>query len=116
LGYIAPEVFTSGPVDERADIFAIGVMVVETLVGARPFGGQTTHEIITSLLQSDYHLPGDSIEIRALDAVVQGCLAKDPRDRYSSATEVAKELVPTLARCQGFEARHGVTIPDTPTL
>ncbi|MEK6410915.1 MAG: protein kinase [Acidobacteriota bacterium] len=116
LGYIAPEVFTGGPVDERADIFAIGVMAVETLVGERPFGGQTPHEVLTTLLHSEYHLPGSSIEIRALDAVVQRCLAKDPRDRYSSATEVAKELVPTLARCAGFEARHGVTIPDSPAL
>jgi hypothetical protein len=116
FGYIAPEVFTGGPVDERADIFAIGVMAVETVVGARPFGGQTPHEIITSLLNSEYHLPGSSIEIRALDAVLQRCLAKDPRDRYSSATEVATELVPILARCAGWDVRCGVTIPDIPAL
>jgi serine/threonine-protein kinase len=34
FGYIAPEVFTGGPIDERADIFAIGVTLVETFVGA----------------------------------------------------------------------------------
>lgn len=116
FGYMAPEVFTRGPVDERADIFAIGVMTVETLVGERPFVGQTTHEVLTTLLNSEYHLPGESIEIRALDAVVQRCLAKDPQDRYGSATEVAKELVPALSRCAGFEARHIVTIPDNPAL
>ena len=116
FGYMAPEVFTGGPLDERADIFAIGVMVVETLVGERPFGGQTPHEVLTTLLRSEYHLPGESIEIRALDAVVQRCLAKDPRDRYGSASEVAKELVPTLARCTGFGARHGVAIPEIPAL
>ena len=108
FGYIAPELFTGGAVDERADVFAIGVMLVETFVGARPFDGQTQHEILLSLLNSEYHLPGESIEIRALDAVVQRCLAKDPRDRYGSATEVAKELVPTLERCEGFEARRVV--------
>ena len=58
FGYMAPEVFTGGAVDERADIFAIGVMVVETLVGERPFGGQTPQEILTTLLHSEYHLPG----------------------------------------------------------
>ena len=99
FGYIAPEVFTGGPVDERADIFAVGVMVVETFVGLRPFDGQTRHEMLSTLLHSDYHLPGESAEIRALDAVVQRCLAKDPRDRYSSAAEAAGELVPVLARC-----------------
>jgi GAF domain-containing protein len=104
FGYIAPEIFTGGPVDERADIFAIGVMVVETIFGARPFDGQTPHEIITSLLHSDYHLPGESAEIRALDAVLQRCLAKDPRDRYGSVVEVASELVPALARGIGSQA------------
>ena len=99
LGYMAPEVLTGGVVDERADIFAVGVMVVETLVGARPFGGQHPQEILAALLQGEYHLPGDSAEIRALDAVVQRCLAKDPRDRYGSAAELAKDLVSTLARC-----------------
>ena len=108
FGYMAPEVFTGEAVDERADIFAIGVMTVETLVGERPFGGQTPHEVLTTLLHSEYHLLGESIEIRALDAVVQRCLAKDPRDRYGSASEVAKELVPTLARCEyGIVGRQG---------
>jgi len=82
--------------------------VVETFVGARPFDGQTPHEILSTLLHSDYHLPGESAEIRALDAVVQRCLAKDPRDRYGSAAEVAGELVPTLARCSGLAARGPV--------
>jgi len=109
FGYIAPEVFTGGAIDERVDIFAIGVMLVETLVGERPFLGQTSHEVLTAVLNSEYHLPGDSVEIRALDAVVQRCLAKDPRDRYGCVSEVAKELVPTLARCAGFEARGPVT-------
>ncbi|HKA18421.1 MAG TPA: protein kinase, partial [Blastocatellia bacterium] len=113
FGYIAPEVFTGGPVDERADIFAIGVMVVETLVGERPFAGQTPHEVLQVLMNSEYHLPGSSIEIRAIDAVVQRCLAKDPRDRYSSATEVARELVPTLARCASFPTRGPVAAART---
>jgi tRNA A-37 threonylcarbamoyl transferase component Bud32 len=116
FGYIAPEVFSGGPVDERADLFAIGVMVVETLVGARPFNGQTPHEIITSLLHNDYHLPGESPEIRALDVVVQRCLAKDPRDRYGSASEAASELVPTLARCSNVALHQSKTMPDTPAL
>ena len=116
LGYMAPEVLTAGAVDERADLFAVGVMIVETLVGARPFSGQTPQEILMALVQRDYHLPGDSAEIRALDAVVQRCLDKDPRDRYGSAAELAKDLVPTLACCSGSAAQHSLTIFDSPTL
>jgi serine/threonine protein kinase len=116
LCYMAPEVLTGGPVDERADFFAIGVMVVETLFGVRPFGGQTPQELLTALLQCDYHVPGESTETRALDAVLQRCLAKDPRDRYGSAAELAKGLVPTLARCGDFDATGDLTGRDIPTL
>ena len=70
---------------------------------------RSANEILSTLLHREYHLPGESVEIRALDAVVQRCLAKDPRDRYGSSAEVAKELVPTLVRCSGFEARSPVT-------
>ena len=116
LGYMAPEVLNGDLVDARADLFAIGVMVVEALVGARPFGGQNPHEILTAVLQNEYHLSGETTEIRALDAVVQRCLAKDYRDRYGSAAELAKDLIPALARCEGSPTRHGSTMPDSPTL
>jgi eukaryotic-like serine/threonine-protein kinase len=71
LGYMATEALNGGVVDARADLFAIGIIVVETLAGVRPFGGQNPHEILTALLQHDYQVPGDSAEIRALDAGVQ---------------------------------------------
>jgi hypothetical protein len=97
-------------------LLAIGVMVVETLTGARPFGGQTPQEILTALLQGEYHVSGESAEIRALDAILRGCLAKDARDRYGSAAELAKDLVPALAGCGGVGAHHGLTMSDSPTL
>jgi serine/threonine protein kinase len=64
----------------------------------------TTLNSFPALLNSEYHFQGESIEVRALDAVVQRCLAKDPRDRYGSASEAARDLVPALARCEAFEA------------
>ncbi|HEY6894189.1 MAG TPA: hypothetical protein VI258_08480, partial [Rhodanobacteraceae bacterium] len=59
----------------------------------------------TALLRNDYHLPGASPEWRMLDAIVQRCIAKDPRDRYASASELARELVPALARCESIGSR-----------
>jgi tRNA A-37 threonylcarbamoyl transferase component Bud32 len=105
IGYMAPEVLTGGVVDERADIFASGVMVVETLTGARPFTGTSPEQVLLALLRGEYHLRGDSPEIRALDAIVQRCLAKDPRDRYGSAAELAHDLVPALVRSDTLGAR-----------
>ena len=116
LGCMAPEVLTGGVVDERADLFAIGVMVVETLVGVRPFAGQTPEAVLTALLRAEYHLPGDSPETRAVDSVVQRCLAKDARDRYGSAQELARDLIPALSRCAGFDRPDHATSLEAPTL
>ena len=116
LGYMAPEVVNGETIDERADLFATGVMVVETLTGLRPFRGPMQQETLWALLQSEYHLPGESAEIRALDAIVQRCLAKDARDRYGSAAELAKDLVPALARCDGFGGPYDVSLPDSRTI
>ena len=116
LGYMSPEMLTGAVVDERADLFAIGVMLVETLTGVRPFQGHTPQEILTVVLRSEYHLPGDSADSRALDAVVQRCLAKDPRDRYGSAGELAIDLLPMLASFRAFEVVVAdADKPDAPT-
>ena len=93
-------------------------MVVETFTGKRPFTGQTTEQALAALLRGEYHLPGTAPEIRTLDAIVQRCLAKDPRDRYGAAAELARDLVPALARCDGLRApREGPvnTAADGPT-
>jgi len=116
LGYMSPEALIGGPVDERADIFAIGVMLVETIVGVRPFAGQSPQATLAALLHGEYHLPGDSPESRALDAIAQRCLAKDPRDRYGSATELAKDLIPALASGADVPARGAASTPDAPTV
>ena len=115
IGYMAPEALTGGVVDERADIFAIGVMVVETFTGVRPFTGQTMEQALAALLRSEYHLPGTSPEIRMLDAIVQRCIAKDPRDRYGSAAELATDLIPVLAGCAALRAPTATAAADTPT-
>ena len=62
-------------------------------------------QVLTALLRSEYHLPGQSPEMRMLDAIVQRCLAKDARGRYASASELASNLVPALARCEDIQ-RH----------
>ena len=116
LGYMAPEALTGGPVDERVDIFAIGVMAVETLTGARPFGGQTPQEVLLALLRSEYHLPAQSPEARSLDDVLQRCLAKDARDRYASVGELATDLIPAIARWEGSDVRQGAPASDNPTV
>jgi serine/threonine-protein kinase len=96
FGYMSPEQLLGRDVDERTDIFAIGVMVVEVVSGQRPFDGEGYYELLRAMLQDDYHLPGASRQARALDAVMQRCLAKHPQDRFASAAALRRELVPAL--------------------
>jgi eukaryotic-like serine/threonine-protein kinase len=101
-GYMSPEQLSSNSVDERGDIFSIGVIVVEALTGNRPFQGKTLNELLTSMLNDHFHLNGDSKEVRALEKVLQKCLAKYTRERFSSVSEMQKELIPAIRRCPPF--------------
>ena len=93
LGYMAPEQLLGREVDERADIYSIGIMVFEALTGQRPLGDGRTS-------QSDaYRLRGSDPTTIALDGLLQRCLVADPRHRLASAAALGAELVPLLRAC-----------------
>jgi hypothetical protein len=96
IGYMSVEQLTGGAVDERSDLFAVGVMVFKALTGRCPFGGATYHELLANIERGDFRLPGDTPAAWRLDAVLRKCLAKDPRDRFASAAEMQAELVPAI--------------------
>ncbi|HKA18824.1 MAG TPA: serine/threonine-protein kinase [Blastocatellia bacterium] len=100
FGYMSPEQLTGEDVDERSDIFSIGVMVVEALTGRRPFFGRTQAELLTAMLHGSYHLEGESKEVKALDAILQRCLAKNPARRFTSVTDLQQRLVPAIRDCR----------------
>lgn len=94
--YMAPEQLLPqwGAVGEKADVFALGALLWELLSGRSPRLGQTYADIIAELLdenaiQPDFSrkdLPND------LRSIVANCLAKDPNERYASATALADDL------------------------
>jgi len=92
--YMAPEQITGGSqVDGRADIYALGVLVYRALTGRRPFEGGT-QEVLMAHLQGT---PADPSSIDpalplAFDVALRKALARDPRQRYSSAGEFARAL------------------------
>ena len=53
VGYMAPEQVRGEPIDHRADIFALGVVLHEMLSGKRPFQRETTAETMTAILKDD---------------------------------------------------------------
>jgi serine/threonine-protein kinase len=99
FGYMSPEQLTGDEVDERSDIFSIGVMVVEALTGRRPFSGRTYAELLTAVLHASYYLEGDSREVKCLDEALQRCLAKDPVKRFATIVKAQQELIPAIRNC-----------------
>jgi HAMP domain-containing protein len=98
-GYMSPEQISGRPVDERTDIFAIGVIVVETVTGQRPFTGDTVPALLRSVLEDQPHLKGDGEDIRRLESILRRCMAKDPADRTRSVEALRQELVAALRDC-----------------
>lgn len=101
FGYMSPEQLTGGDVDQRSDIFSLGVIVIKTLTGRRPFSGKTFQELITTMMSRPFHLPGSSVEMKRLDAVLQKCLAVEKEKRFDSVAEMRKELIPAIRFCLG---------------
>jgi len=89
--YMSPEQARSEPVDFRADIWSVGILLYEMLSGTRPFEGGYEAALLYSIINQDpnplpEHLP------EGLEEIVLKCLSKAPEDRYQSATDLASEL------------------------
>ena len=96
LPYMAPEQLGEGlgPVDHRADLYALGVVLYELLTSRRPFRATTPIELREKLFREDPP-PPRSIEPdipEELERVCLRCLAKRPEDRCQRADEVARDL------------------------
>src|SRR5262245_66425449 len=99
LGYMPPEQLQGGGVDRHGDRFDIGVILGQVLTGRRPFQGDNYGELSRALLHDAFHLPRSTPEAAVIDAILQRCLAKEARDRVSSAAELRRELIPSLREC-----------------
>jgi eukaryotic-like serine/threonine-protein kinase len=96
LTYMSPEQLSGDEVDERTDIFALGVLVVEALTGKPPFAGGTPAELIAAIYRSSFTLPPDGAATRRLERVLRACLAREPSDRYRTVPEAARDLTRAL--------------------
>jgi serine/threonine-protein kinase len=92
--YISPEQLRGGPIDRRCDIFSLGVVAYELLTHKRPFVGDNISALIYSITQTNPAAPStvDTNVPGIFDVVISKALAKEPRERYQSADEMANDL------------------------
>ena len=92
--YMAPEQVEGKDADPRSDIWALGAVIYEMTTGTRPFAGDTPASVIGAILKDT---PASistrqPLAPRALNDVVERCLAKDPDERWQSIADVGRIL------------------------
>ncbi|MGH7297675.1 MAG: serine/threonine-protein kinase, partial [Polyangiaceae bacterium] len=95
--YMSPEqLVSSRQADPRADIWSLGIVLYEALVGSPPFEAESMPQIVTRIL----HAPAPHLAVARpdlppqLDAVVARCLEKDPAARFADVAQLAVALAP----------------------
>jgi tetratricopeptide (TPR) repeat protein len=92
--YMAPEQARGEPVDQRADVFALGAMLYHTLAGVPPYNARTATDVIAAaalgrvvpLMTRERRAP------RELVAIIDRAMAQEAHDRYPNAGDLATEL------------------------
>ena len=94
LPYMSPEQIEAKPLDHRTDLFSLGIMLYEMATGERPFRGDSSPALMSSIMK-DHPAP---IKERRADVpeeiahLIGRCLEKHPRDRIHTANEILVEL------------------------
>ena len=99
--YMSPEQVRGVPVDHRSDIFSFGVLFYELLTYQKPFEGDDTTVLYKILHEQPAKIQLEESGLsEGLQIVLAKILAKNPDDRYSSATEMLKDIsgIPEKAR------------------
>jgi len=94
LHYMAPEQVEGKEADARSDIFSFGAIVYEMTTGKRAFDGKSAASVMAAILEREPPAMSSLQPLTppALDHVVSQCLAKDPDERWQSASDLMREL------------------------
>jgi len=88
--YISPEQAQGEPVDQRCDLYSLGVMFYEMLTGRRPFAGKSVIAILHAHRSAP--IPRLPDELARFQNLIDGLLAKDPAERFPTAASALAEL------------------------
>jgi non-specific serine/threonine protein kinase len=108
--YMAPEQVRGEPLDQRADLFALGVVLYEVATGRRAFGGSTSGVIVAAILDRAPTPPRDLNPAlpASVAAIIEKLLEKQRELRYQHASDVRADLKRAL---RGLGGSAGATVP-----
>jgi eukaryotic-like serine/threonine-protein kinase len=94
VAYMSPEQAEGKPVDQRSDIFSLGIVLFELATGRKPFAGDSNVSTLSAILKET---PRSVTELRQdlpreFARIVRRCLAKDPEERYQTAKDLRNDL------------------------
>lgn len=101
--YMSPDQARGKEYDSRSEVYALGCVLFESLTGRPPFSGETALEILRQHADAPIPILKNFIADdypQKLDNVIAGCLAKDPEDRFQSASDVGKALQAAFAEAE----------------
>ncbi|MFT5142242.1 MAG: serine/threonine protein kinase [Rhodothermales bacterium] len=116
LYYMSPEQIRGEELDGRTDLWAIGVVLFEMLVGKRPFTAEYEAGVMYALLSMDVPIPDEVLVTlpAGLSGIVAKALSKDREERFSSASEMlsAIEEIENPGSVQAQPAEHAPVAPE----
>jgi hypothetical protein len=101
--FMPPEQFTGAPIDGRADIFSLGVILYWLATGEQAFPGETVTSVSYKVVHTEPAPPrklNPSIPAK-LDSIILKCLAKSPEERYQTGEDLARDLSELRSGVQG---------------
>ena len=88
LAYMSPEQLRGDEIDHRSDIWALGVLLYEMVVGKRPFAAMESNELRKAILSASYDDKALANAPQNVQRVCRRCLQVDPKKRFSSVNEL----------------------------
>ena len=104
--YMSPEQVSGCDVDQRTDLFSLGVILYEMATGRRPFQGRSSAELASSILRDT---PRPAGELRSglpdeLGPIIRRCLEKEPGSRFEAASDLHGALRALQRRLESGES------------
>ncbi len=114
VGYMSPEQAMGGDVDFRSDQFSFGAVLYEMVTGFPAFRKETHAETVAAILRDEPKRLGSRMSQAPPPFlwIVERCLAKDPKERYASSQDLARDLAAVRDRLAEASPRAAETRPS----